>query len=83
MDLADSVDGRSRSKANKHGLMRHLRTMTRVPEDRKKALLLQSTTNANAKRQLAAIDEVLSRHPESTASAENWSAMMGDAFGVE
>jgi len=79
-ELADSVEGRSTSESNKHGLMPHLRVPSQVPVGRDKPLFAQVTMNSTAVRQLAAIDEVLARHPEATASAENWSAMLSDAL---
>jgi hypothetical protein len=76
-----TVEGQSQQPGNKHGLAPYLRVETgvKIPKG-KKPLFAQTTMNSTAKRQIAAIDEVLGRHPNATASVENWNAMMADAL---
>lgn len=78
---APTVDGQTKNTGNKHGFMPHLRVDAgvEVPSG-KKPLFAQVTMNSTAPRQIAAIDEVLGRHPNATASVENWNAMMADAL---
>ena len=82
-EAAANVEGRSTSTENKHGLMPHLRVPSTVPEGRDKPLFAQTTTNPNAPRQIAALSEVLERHPNATDSPENWAAMMADALASD
>ena len=77
-----SVAGQSGSETNQHGLMPHL-LVDAAGAREGKALVLASTKNDNAQRQLDGIDEVLARHPDPLASPEAWSAMMADALASE
>ncbi len=78
---APTVEGQSTATGNKHGFMPHLRVETGVEIPKgKKPLFAQVTMNSTAPRQIAAIDEILGRHPNATASVENWNAMMADAL---
>ena len=81
---APKIKGQSTVDGNKHGLMPHLRTKVKVAlEAGRKALFAQTTMNSTAPRQIAAIDEVLARHPKATDSAKNWNAMMADALASD
>lgn len=76
------VSGQSLLDGNRHGLMPHL-LVDAAGAREGSALVLSSTTNANAQRQLEGIDEVLARHLDPLASPEAWSAMMADALASE
>jgi hypothetical protein len=81
---APKIEGQSKAAGNKHGLMPHLRAPVKVKlEAGRKPLFAQTTMNSTAPRQIAAIDEVLARHPEATASVKNWNAMMADALASD
>lgn len=81
---APKIEGQSKAAGNKHGLMPHLRAPVKVKlEAGRKPLFAQTTMNSTAPRQIAAIDEVLARHPKATASVKNWNAMMADALASD
>lgn len=81
---APKIEGQSKATGNKHGLMPHLRSPVKVKlEAGRKPLFAQTTMNTTAPRQIAAIDEVLARHPKATASVKNWNAMMADALASD
>ena len=61
-----------------HGLLPHLRTT--APARDGKSVILASTKNANAGRQIEGLTEVLSRHDDPAGSPEAWSAYQGDAL---
>jgi hypothetical protein len=73
------------AEKNMHGLVPDLRVKVGVepsllPE---KPLFTQNTTNANAPKQLEAINTVLKEHPAPEASPEAWSQMMAHALGSD
>jgi hypothetical protein len=70
---------------NKHGLVPDLRVKVGVSSEQlpEKPLFTQTTTNANAPKQLEAIDTVLSKHPAPETSPEAWSQMMAHALGSD
>lgn len=81
---APTIEGQSPGEGNKHGLMPHLRVKADVDIPKgKKPLFAQVTMNSTAPRQIAAIDEVLGRHPDATSSPEAWSAMLADALASD
>ena len=63
-----------------HGLLPHLRTT--APARDGKSVILASTKNANAVRQIEGLTEVLSRHDDPAGSPEAWSAYQGDALAT-
>jgi len=63
-----------------HGLLPHLRTT--APARDGKSVILASTKNANAGRQIEGLTEVLSRHDDPAGSPEAWSAYQGDALAT-
>ena len=80
---APTITGQSTVEGNKAGLMPHLRVTAAVDIPKgKKPLFAQETKNSTAVRQIAAIDEVLARHPDATSSPEAWTAMMADALAT-
>jgi len=73
--------GRGVEEGNKLGFWPDLRVKVtgrlKLPE---KPLFTQATTNANAAKQLAAIDGVLAKFPKATDSLEEWTKMQAYAF---
>ena len=63
-----------------HGLLPHLHTT--APARDGKSVILASTKNANAGRQIEGLTEVLSRHDDPAGSPEAWSAYQGDALAT-
>jgi len=81
---APTIEGQSTEEGNKHGLMPHLRVKADVEIPKgKKPLFAQVTMNSTAPRQIAAIDEVLGRHPNATDSVEAWTDMLADALASD
>lgn len=78
-----TIPGASNVPGNSGGFMPYLRVTSKdkVPA-KKKPLFAQETKNTTAPRQIAAIDEVLERHPDPVASPEAWAAMMTDALAT-
>ena len=78
-----AIEGASTKPGNSGGFMPYLRVTTKekIPA-KKKPLFAQETKNTTAVRQIAAIDEVLERHPDPVASPEAWGAMMTDALAT-
>jgi hypothetical protein len=69
---------------NSHGLMPYLRDYSDAePRRDKKQALGQTTTNNNARKQLAQVDEILALNPDAHTSVEAWLQMMADAYGVQ
>ncbi len=75
---------------NAHGFVPELRVKVDDPPEfaidkkgKPTSLMMQTTTNGNAARQLGHIDSILSQFPEPTASVENWSRMMAYALGSD
>lgn len=79
---APVVAGQSPEIGTLHGLLPHLRVLANLQSPvREDGLITQATTNKNAQRQLAAVDEILARHPDATRSIDEWNAMVADALG--
>ena len=70
---------------NKHGVVRKLRQQVSIVNQKQigsAPLITQTTTNANAVKQLAALDELLAKAKDPTASVDNWLLMNAQAYGT-
>lgn len=75
--------GNNVSKGNKLGFWEKLRVRILGQELPEKASVTQTTTNANAVAQLAAVDAILAAHPDAHTSLEAWARMQAEAFASE
>ena len=81
IDAAIEAKPEGMADGTKHGVLPHLRTLAQEEPPTNKASLLLKTTNANAQKQLDAIDGILDNHPDAHTSPEAWAAMMAEAYG--
>ena len=79
----DLAPGDNVSKGNKLGFWEKLRVRISGQELPAKASVTQTTTNANAVAQLAAVDAILAAHPDAHTSLEAWARMQAEAFASE
>jgi hypothetical protein len=81
VDAAIAAKPKGMADGTKHGVLPHLRSLAEEDPSTSKASLMLKTTNANAQRQLDAIDSILENHPDAHTSPEAWAAMMAEAYG--
>lgn len=70
---------------NKHGVVKKLRQQVSIVNQKQISsapVITQTTTNANAVKQLAALDDLLSKAKDPTASVDNWLLMNAQAYGT-
>ena len=78
-----TVGGKNLTEGNVLGFWEKLRVKAPTRKKLDKGPILAGTNNANAQRQIDAIDGILEAHPNAHESAAAWSNMMAEAFGSQ